>query len=442
MMNKNPSEERNGFKGLMIKAVKLLLHNWGFKLLALLLSIALWAGLISQDPSLTREKVFNGVTINVTGTDTIKRNGYIVVNDLSEVLQNASIRADVPQMQYQNAQASYYNARIDLSRIKQSGTQELKVQATNSTSYGTVSEVEPATIQVEVEEYITRYRIPVSINLDGELPEGYYANAITVDPSLVTISGPRSVVEKIARAQTTIDQSTVPGREGQVRTALPFVLLDVRGNPVESDLLEITSQSVLLDSVVVEQQLYSTRSMVMSDNGLTRGTPAEGYEVKSVSITPEILTVAGNEANLDVLDALFTDTSVNIEGAKESFHQTLRITKPSELAYMSSNTVVVAVEIGPVIRTRTFEDVKINPQNLGSGLRAELSLRTAELNVTGAMLPLEALRNSSVNLSVDLTALGTGVHEVPVQVSIKNDGNEAFTVEAVPETITVTITEK
>ena len=33
MMNKNPSEERNGFKGLMIKAVKLLLHNWGFKLL-------------------------------------------------------------------------------------------------------------------------------------------------------------------------------------------------------------------------------------------------------------------------------------------------------------------------------------------------------------------------------------------------------------------------
>lgn len=442
MMNKNPSEERNGFKDLMIKAVKLLLHNWGFKLLALLLSIALWAGLISQDPSLTREKVFNGVTINVTGTDTIKRNGYIVVNDLSEVLQNASIRADVPQMQYQNAQASYYNARIDLSRIKQSGTQELKVQATNSTSYGTVSEVEPATIQVEVEEYITRYRIPVSINLDGELPEGYYANAITVDPSLVTISGPRSVVEKIARAQTTIDQSTIPGREGQVRTALPFVLLDVRGNPVESDLLEITSQSVLLDSVVVEQQLYSTRSMVMSDNGLTRGTPAEGYEVKSVSITPEILTVAGNEANLDVLDALFTDTSVNIEGAKESFHQTLRITKPSELAYMSSNTVVVAVEIGPVIRTRTFEDVKINPQNLGSGLRAELSLRTAELNVTGAMLPLEALRNSSVNLSVDLTALGTGVHEVPVQVSIKNDGNEAFTVEAVPETITVTITEK
>lgn len=442
MMNKNPSEERKGFKGLMIKAVKMLLHNWGFKLLALLLSIALWSGLISQDPSLTREKIFNGVTINVTGTDTIKRNGYIVVNDLDEVLQNATVRADVPQMQYQNAQASYYNARIDLSRIKQSGVQELKVQTTNSTSYGTVSEVEPATIQVEVEEYITRYRIPVSVNLDGELPEGYYANAITVDPSLVTISGPRSVVEKIARAQTTIDQSTVEGREGQVRTALPFVLLDVRGNPIESDLLEITSQSVLLDSVVVEQHLYSTRSMVMSDNGLTRGTPAEGYEVKSVSITPEILTVAGNEANLDVLDALFTDTSVNIEGAKESFHQTLRITKPSELAYMSSNTVVVAVEIGPIIRTRTFEDVKISTRNLGSGLKAELSQRTADLNVTGAMLPLEALRSGNVNLYVDLASLGAGVHEVPLMYEVKSSGDEVFTLEAAPETITVTITEK
>ena len=35
------------------------LQNWGTKLLALVISIALWAGLITQDPTLTREKQFD-----------------------------------------------------------------------------------------------------------------------------------------------------------------------------------------------------------------------------------------------------------------------------------------------------------------------------------------------------------------------------------------------
>ena len=81
----------------------LILHNGWFKLLALLISVLLWAGLISQDESLTRDKVFSNVSVNVIGTDTMKRNGYIVVSNLSEVLGEVTAVAAVPQQQYEAA---------------------------------------------------------------------------------------------------------------------------------------------------------------------------------------------------------------------------------------------------------------------------------------------------------------------------------------------------
>ena len=82
---------------LFLRGLKhLVLHNASFKLTALLISVVLWAGLISQDVSLTRDKVFNDVSVNVTGTDTMKRNGYIVTSDLAEALQGVTATAAVP----------------------------------------------------------------------------------------------------------------------------------------------------------------------------------------------------------------------------------------------------------------------------------------------------------------------------------------------------------
>lgn len=100
------------------------LHQWPFKLLSLVIAIVLWSGLITQDPTLTREKVFTGVTISVSGEDTIKRNGLIVVSDLDAVTQDAKLRVEVPQMQYANASASNYNARLDLTAFRRQASRK------------------------------------------------------------------------------------------------------------------------------------------------------------------------------------------------------------------------------------------------------------------------------------------------------------------------------
>lgn len=440
MQNHPQQPEKNSqWKTILLTLWQMLSKNWGFKLLALLVAIALWAGLITQDPSLTREKIFNDVTISVTGSETIKRNGMIVTSDLDELLQGAQLQVDVPQMQYSNANASTFNARIDLSRVNTTGVQEIKVLTTNSVAYGTVRQVIPSTLEIEVDEYVTRYRIPMNVNIIGEAPAGYYAGTAQPDPPMVAVSGPKTLVEQIVRAEAVLDLSSLPAREGTMRVASAFYLLDEQGNAVESDLLSVTSESVLLDSVVVELTMYAAKEMDISGLSMINGEPAEGYEVKSVSYTPTVIRAAGRSINLDLLDTLYASSAVDVTGKTASLQQQVRVRRPTELIYLSADTVTVEVEIGPIIQEKSFTDQKVSVVNLKSGQRVSTDVRTANLIITGPQLWVQGLRSYHVTLSCDASGLAAGEYDLPVICRIQNDVGQNYTVDVQPATVHVTI---
>ena len=101
---------------LVTRGIKhLLLHNGWLKLIAILISVFLWAGLISQDESITRDKAFQDVKVTITGQETMKNSGFIVTTDLSDL--TVDFVAAVPQKQYDKVDASNYAIRLDLSRI-------------------------------------------------------------------------------------------------------------------------------------------------------------------------------------------------------------------------------------------------------------------------------------------------------------------------------------
>ena len=444
MTNPSPQQPPRDSRGREVfrSVWRVLTHNWGAKILSLVIAVVLWAGLITQDPSLTREKTFTDVTISVSGTDSIKRNGFIVVSDLSETLGGATLKVDVPQMQYQNAQASYYNLRIDLSRISQAGVQDIKVQSTNSSAYGSVAEITPSVVQIEVEEYVTRYRIPVNVNTEGDAPEGYFAGTPSLDPPMVAVSGPKSLVDQIVRAEAVMDLGSLTAREGTVRNAVGFNLLDEQGNPVVSDLLSVTSEGVLMDSVIVEQYLYPKKTLRMSEVGLVTGTVAEGYEIKSVTMTPETVVAAGKSMNIDLLDTLYPSASVDVTGRSASFQEHIKVRRPTELIYLSADSVTVEVEIGPIIQKKGFTDRQIAVVNLDSGLKATLETKTASVILNGPQLWINKLRSRDITLTCDAAGLTEGVYDLPVLCQVEGDDGQTYTVEVTPMSVQVTISEK
>lgn len=442
-MNPNPPEKKDNPLTLMLNtAWHAIRHNLGFKILATVLAVALWAGLITQDPTLTREKRFDNVSVSVIGTDTMKRSGFVVISDLNQLLSGVTLRADVPQNNYLDAQASSYNARIDLSRIREKGEQEVRVLTTNSISYGSVQEVSPSVIKLVVDEYVTRYRIPVNVETQGELPAGYVSSGQTIDPALLTVSGPKSIVDTIVRAEAVIDHSMLAPKAGKVSNSIKFRLVNGMGEAVQSDLLEITTGNVLVDSVIVEQTLFPTKKIELSDMGIVIGTPAAGYEIKNVSYTPAVIEAAGNPEDLEALDQLFTSTAVDVTGKSESFHSVINVRKPSQLQSLSPSSVTVAVEIGPVIRSRTFENIRYTLTGQSDSTNVSWVTRSGSVTVTGPQLWVESLRSNVITLSCDVEGLDEGTYTLPLVCTIASDEPTEYSLEPVPAEVTVTIKKK
>ncbi len=435
-IQQNPQKE-----GWLRRTLKAVVNNWPWKLLSLFLAVCLWAGLITQDPTLTRERVFTDASVSVTGADTLRRNGMIVVSGLEDENLSARLRVDVPQREYNTVAASNYNPRVELSRITEPGEQQIKLYATSTTAYGSVQDIYPATIDIVVDEYVTNYRIPVSVNVTGEYPEGFYGGAFTRDPSLVALSGPKTLVDQVARIYVDYDASMLKGEPGEVATALPMRFVNRDGEEIVSDLLEVTSSGVVLRSIIIEQDLYPIRVLPVSQLDIISGEPAHGYQVTGTEISPTVLRAAGDETIINDITSLFVESAVDVTGATESFTATLRVKKPSELAYLNSTNVNVTVTVEPVIISSSLPSVKVRARGAASGQSVSLDTSSLSAIVTGPQLTVESLRPSDVTAYVDVSGLAAGEYTLPVQFHAEDQDVSALSFQATPSTIVVTIHE-
>lgn len=426
----------------LLRVKGIVLNNWPMKLLSLVLALVLWVGLITQDPTLTREKIFRNVTVAVNNSDILRRNGYVVVSDLDALLQDVDVVVEVPQQQYGAATPANYNIRVDLTRLEaRPGVQDLPILSTGSTAYGAVTRINPASISVHVEEYVTHSYIPVNVVQEGEVPEGFYAVGLTRDPSWITVSGPRSLVERVDRAQVVFNMSDLPPREGQVERALTFTLLDADGNPVESDMLQVTRESVLRERINISVTLYTMRDVGILDAQLYTGQPAEGYEVTDVFITPGYVTVAGPAAVVEAIGTIQPSRLVNISGAKETVTGTVDLAKPGNLQWMSATRANVTVVIQPVRQTVLVQSVPVRVVGVPEGFEAASSLSAAAVRVTGDAAWVNGLTAAGLILQADVTGLTEGVHEVTLTcVPVDGEGRE-YIMEIEPQTVRVILAE-
>ncbi|MBN1776745.1 MAG: hypothetical protein JW811_01360 [Clostridiales bacterium] len=417
-------------------------RNLQWKLLALLLAVLLWVGLILQDPSLTRERVFTDVPLTITGSDTLRRNGFIVTQGLEEEAAVVRLKVDVPQQEYNDVVYSNYNPRVDLSRITEAGEQTVKVSTTSTTLYGSVTDVSPGEIPIVVDNYITNYRIPVQVSVIGEYPDGFYGTVPTTDVSIVTVSGPESVVSKIAKIVLEYDVSALAAHAAALQTALTLRYMDIDNNELDDSLLEPTSGGVLLRSIVLEQKLYPIKTLSLNQTALTTGTPKTGYEVKSVTLSPGVVVAAGDETALSVLDTLFLEEAVDVSGRDAPFTAEIRILQPDNIVYLNTKTVTLIVDIGAVQKTQTFENIPISVTGIPDGMIAAAQTPKVSVTLTGPMLSLDTMASSKIKATVSAEGLSAGTFDLPVEITLSHSDADLFTCSVSPQTVSVAVAGK
>lgn len=422
---------RAGIQKLLIHLRRALSHNLAYKLLSVFIALCLWGYVIYANPSITRDKVLSGVDITVTGQTVLSSRGFALATDLASALSSARVTVRVSQSAYPLVSTDNVHVELDLSTLRKTGKQAVRLRGT--TTYGTVGQVWPDQIEVEVENQDQRY-VPVNAQITGTRAEGYWYNVSRVNPSQITVTGPTSLVQQVSSAQVDVD---VSGRTFGSSRLAQLRLLDAHGDPIEADYALSRSTS----SVTVALDIYPTKQIEVkaTPEESTKGSVRRGYTLESIEVNPSTVMIAADQSLLDTLDHL-TIEPVDVSGADRPFTQIVNIAMLKDIKNPSSDQVSVTVNIVEQELTRRYSNLEATLSGVGTNLTASWSSPKLEVRLSGPYSAVQSLSRNDLVIWVDLTGYGPGVYDLPVQV--RADNFPDLTITADPATVRVTLTEK
>ena len=397
----------------MSRIVWLVVHNWPLKLAAVILATLLYSGLVLSENTRT----FTG-SVPIQGVD--QPASMILLTDLPDVVR---IRYFAPSDGIQ-LDSSSFRATVDLANVDPTADRvsvAVRVEAIDPRIQ--VLDYEPSRINIQLDEVIRR-DVPIIIET-GDVPPGLDVREAQLSVETATVVGPASVVLRAAAAvaRVRIDPSGI-----DIDRDVDLVAVDELGQALSRVDVEPASVRVVI-AVFTDRR---TRSL--SVNPIITGTPAAGFEVATVSVEPIVVGVEGDADQLAALTRLDT-VPISISGISSDQERTVVLALPAGILALGDDAVKVTITLRPVTATRTFS-AGIVLTGTASGFAYALSVDRVLVTVGGSVADLDRLSATTFTVSVDVTGLGSGAHDLAVGANLA----AGLTLVAVsPASVTVTV---
>jgi YbbR domain-containing protein len=391
------------------------------KITGLFLALLVWVVRTFAGSEIMCEKVITNVDVSIVGLDQLRGRGYTLSDNPLESSPKVTLRVRVPWRNYLKVTGSTYAPRIDLTELKSAaGEQTISFRTSTSSEYGEVIETDPQTFTVNLENYDTRSRIPVTVVFTGSNPAMLWVSVPIADPAYVTVSGPRSLVNRVSRAEVAVSNEDLSEEREHDMKSADIVLKDALGQEIPSSLIRITSESITMNSVRVSMDVYPMIELPVDKTFAVSGTPAHGYELTSVQISPQYVRVAGPRAVINRLSAIYVDTPKDITNATEPLISGSGIRLAPELKYANVSEVIIQALIQPAKHTHSLAEVPLEVRNVDPTLRASVDPSAISVSIVGDYLDIEQMTDEQVHLFVDAANLEAGEHIVDVQCAVDN----------------------
>ena len=184
--------------------------------------------------------------------------------------------------------------------------------------------------------------------------------------------------------------------------------------------------------MAISRELFPRAAAVVPD---VIGVPAVGFRVAGITVTPLTVVLVGTLDGLENAGPA-TTTPISLAGRESDLVATVSVLAPEGLTLEADATVTVRIEIQPVIGQTVF-DVPVEIVGLSEPLTALVSPLTVVMVIEGPAPLLAELTTADVPVTVSVSGLGPGSHELPIRVGFIR-GSELVSVQ--PDTVTVLIT--
>ena len=371
--------------------------------LAIILSIALWLNAVStEDPNETRT-LSVPLTLEVYGLQQ-----GLVAQGYEAVGIQVTVRA--PRSIWNQLIPENVHARLDLTG-KAEGEYTVPVEIRTDISPVLVEEVDPSSVEILIDRLAKR-PMTVHVQLAGNLAPGFQAGVPDLTPESVSVSGPESVVDRIAQVVATVD---VEGLRSTMDQSVELVPLDTEGNVVAGITIEPAAVSI---SVPV-QQLGGYRDLVVKVPLL--GAVKSGYRLTGLTINPQVVTLYSDDpAVIRSLPGYVETEPLDISGASADIIRSLSLVLPTGVQVVGDPLIVVQVSISTIEDSITISR-PIRFQGLEPGLSASLSPAFVDVILSGPAPIIWSLKPADIDVYVDLTGKGPGTYKLTPEVNMPSE---------------------
>lgn len=397
-----------------MRLVRLLVHNWPLKLAAIGLASLLYGGLVVSQSTNALENIVLPIDVEGAPADGFQ---LITIDPVTEIRYFAP--SGVKPL------SSDFQATVDLSGIQPgSGRQLVPVHVTSIDNRITVVGVTPSAVTIDLDRLAEK---TVDVVVDhGPAPPGLALGNQSVTPAQVTVSGPATVLGRVAaaRASVVIQQSGI-----DLDQDVELVAIDGLGEAVGQVNIEPRAARVTIP-------VFSNReTRTLPVNPAVTGDPAPGFEIAGVTVEPPVMLVEGDADQLAELVRVDTEQIV-MTGVSSDRSVSVGLDLPTGILAVGSDKITVTVTLRPVTETRTF-NAGVRLIGAGRGLSYTVDTDRTLLTIGGSVVDLDRLSGTALVVDLDVTGLEPGKRVVPVSLDLPTG---ATLVSASPASVTVTIT--
>ena len=321
-------------------------------------------------------------------------------------------------------------ARVDLQGL-QPGKYSLPINI-SVPSFVRVRSWQPSTADVEIYRHVER-TVSISYKIEGNLPEGMAISSAELLPKEAVISGPESDVLAVQAIEIVIPGSKI--KAGEIMT-LPVTVASTTG---KAERITITPKQVgvkiLLENEILGDSIPIEVSVV--------GTPAEGYELESVNVIPQTVSIKGRSTAVKKMISLVLPP-VDISGLDQNLNLMLPL-QPVEmtpdLEISGPDRARVEITIRKKITEKTFNNVGVMTEGTAHGKEWKLSPQSVKLTIQGTKTDIDALSSGAVPCDLYVDVSNVVSRQITLPVLIKNLKSEFKVLRVDPEQIAVSVIE-
>ena len=372
-------------------------------LLALVLGVSVWLSAVSgADPD--EEEVFpNPIPLEVIGLDP----SLVLTTPLPSSIE-VKLRAPRSIWEQLTTQENAVTSVLDISGLS-AGEHTQTVQVQIAARPVQIVLKNPETVTFTLEPLKTQ-TLPVELALTGEPAVGFQAGDATVEPTQIAISGPESIVNQATGARVVVN---LDGIRETIDAPYDIQIVDDKNTILNGITINPESAHVMIP--LSPQSGYRDLAVKV----VVTGQQAAGYRIENISVFPQVITVFSPDPELvNGLPGVVETQPLDLQDAKANITTRLAMDLPDTITIVGAKTVQVQVAISAVQTSLTLPNQPINLVGLPDGFSAQISPETVDLIISGPLPVLDALTPQDIKVTVNVTGLDLGTHQLEPQVDV------------------------